>query len=189
MLKELKLMRKCRKLMLMAIFLAFCSLGFSKEVTEMSSNNKIESEKSSQNVGNNNVIQEIINSIPSSKANKRKSDYEAKLISKMKIVEKRIQDKMDNSSSSLEVKEAIGELDKKWDDELNKVYKLVMAKLPANLKTKLRNSQREWIQYRDKEAEEESRETGSVEAYGDTTTKLTKEKTIQLAKLYDSLKN
>ncbi len=36
---------------------------------------------------------------------------------------------------------------------------------------------------------EKSEEIVSVEAYGDTTIKLTKERTIQLANLYDSLKN
>ena len=38
-----------------------------------------------------------------------------------------------------------------WDVELNKNYKLLMAKLTAPEQEKLRASQRQWLLYRDKE--------------------------------------
>lgn len=38
-----------------------------------------------------------------------------------------------------------------WDAELNKQYKLLMAALPEAEKANLRNAQRQWILYRDKD--------------------------------------
>lgn len=40
---------------------------------------------------------------------------------------------------------------KKWDAELNKVYKQLAAKLTPEQKTGLQNAQREWIKFRDAE--------------------------------------
>jgi len=39
----------------------------------------------------------------------------------------------------------------KWDAELNKYYKLLMTNLSEEGKSILKSSQREWIEYRDKE--------------------------------------
>lgn len=39
----------------------------------------------------------------------------------------------------------------KWDSELNKYYKLLMENLSTERQTLLRDAQREWIKYRDKE--------------------------------------
>lgn len=38
-----------------------------------------------------------------------------------------------------------------WDKELNKYYTLLLTKLPESAKTELKESQRQWINYRDKE--------------------------------------
>ena len=39
----------------------------------------------------------------------------------------------------------------KWDSELNKYYKLLMENISTERQAMLREAQREWIQYRDKE--------------------------------------
>lgn len=43
------------------------------------------------------------------------------------------------------------EFQKKWDKELNKNYQLLMKKLPKNAQLTLKESQIQWIKYRDKE--------------------------------------
>ena len=40
---------------------------------------------------------------------------------------------------------------KEWDEELNKNYQLLMSILDSTAKGKLRTSQRQWIEFRDKE--------------------------------------
>lgn len=53
-----------------------------------------------------------------------------------------------NQSTSAECRE-LAAID--WDKDLNKYYKLVMDKLTAEEKIKLREAQRKWIVYRDNE--------------------------------------
>jgi uncharacterized protein YecT (DUF1311 family) len=38
-----------------------------------------------------------------------------------------------------------------WDEELNRVYQLILAQLPANQKELFRQSQRQWVAFRDAE--------------------------------------
>lgn len=121
---------------------------------------------------------------------RKKTEYEKELVSKMSKMEKEFQPVFDNGSMA-EVKEAAGKLHTAWDNELNKIYKILMADLPENAKTTLRNSQREWIKNRDRESEIAGKEAegGSLEGllYISKATELTEERTKQLAKLYDKL--
>lgn len=43
------------------------------------------------------------------------------------------------------------EATKKWDAELNKVYKQLMNKLPAKAKESLKTAQKSWLKFRDEE--------------------------------------
>ena len=45
------------------------------------------------------------------------------------------------------------EFQKKWDQELNKNYQLLIKKLPKNAQLTLKESQIQWIKYRDKDFE------------------------------------
>ena len=90
---------------------------------------------------------------------------------------------------------------KAWDDELNKVYKLLMSELSGEQKAKLQNSEREWIKNIEKEIEKMLDEECGLDEKGkrmtcgtvvvpiEAGTKMerTKERAIQLAKMYDEI--
>ena len=73
----------------------------------------------------------------------------------------------------------------------NKIYKLLMTKLSKNEQTKLRESQKAWIQKKEKEAKAAAAKmeggTGAGYLYIITELDMTKEKAIELAKRYDKL--
>lgn len=97
--------------------------------------------------------------------------------------------------------EGVGELYGAWDKELSRIYKMVMSQLSEDKKLELRNKQRKWLKDRDIAVEKEKyefcgiAEGGSEEACGngvllETTAVMvewTKEKTLELAKMYDNL--
>ena len=60
---------------------------------------------------------------------------------------------IDSNQTTYGMNQCTFEGQQKWDKELNKYYKLLMNKLDANGKTSLKESQRQWIKYRDKEFE------------------------------------
>ena len=60
---------------------------------------------------------------------------------------------IDSNQTTYGMNQCAYEGQQKWDKELNKYYKLLMNKLDANGKTSLKESQRQWIKYRDKEFE------------------------------------
>ena len=90
---------------------------------------------------------------------------------------------------------------KAWDDELNKVYKLLMSELSGEQKSKLQNSEREWIKNIEKEIEKMLDEECGLDEKGKRMTcgtivvpieagtrmERTKERAIQLAKMYDEI--
>ena len=67
-----------------------------------------------------------------------------------------------------------------------------MERLSKDKKEKLRNSQRAWIKSKEKKANEASKEAdgGTLAGvlYSGTLASMTKERTIELAKMYDNLK-
>jgi len=87
-----------------------------------------------------------------------------------------------------------------WDEELNKVYKLLMAKLSKNEQLKLRDEERAWIKKRDKAAKLEANKfcdtvngerlcgTGYGLAYTESLIATTKERAVELSKRYEKLK-
>ncbi len=60
------------------------------------------------------------------------------------------------AQNTIEISECWQNQYNKADAELNKIYKEIMANLDQNGKNKLRDSQRTWIAYRDKQADEAS---------------------------------
>ena len=87
-----------------------------------------------------------------------------------------------------------------WDEELNKVYKLLMAKLSKNEQLKLRDEERAWIKKRDKAAKAEANKfcdtvneerlcgTGYGLAYTESLIATTQERAVELSKRYEKLK-
>ncbi|RRD40609.1 DUF1311 domain-containing protein [Leptotrichia sp. OH3620_COT-345] len=117
--------------------------------------------------------------------------YEAALIKRMEVLQKEVQAGLD-SGVTAEMKNATFKLQKAWDEELNKVYKLIIAKASKSEKEKLLNTQRAWIKKKEKAASEAAKkfEGGTFESliYSQTELKFTEKRTIELARLYDSMR-
>ena len=90
-------------------------------------------------------------------------------------------------------KDALREMYEEWDKELNIVYQKIMKTVNPVTKNKLRNAQRAWIKYRDSEIENSyyinNPDGGSMGVLFSlcTAAKLTEERTVQLAEMYDAL--
>ena len=116
--------------------------------------------------------------------------YESTLIKKQAVLEAKMQPALDSGVTS-EMINASVKLSEAWDVEINKVYKLIMEKLPEKEKTKLRNDQRNWVKEKEKKAKEAGKEfeggTGESLMYSQTELTLTKKRTLELAKHYDKL--
>ena len=118
---------------------------------------------------------------------KKRTNYEAELMNRMASVD-------ENSAYKAY---------KNWDAELNKVYKLLMSELPENSKIKLRNSERAWLKQMVNELNKSLDEScgvdgngkrlmcGTLDSIDEANIKLqmTKERTIELARMYDELHN
>ena len=122
-------------------------------------------------------------------AAKKRTNYEAELMDRMSSVPE------NNMTNAGEVFEA-------WDKELNKIYKLIMSELPESQKIKLRNEERAWLKRKDKEMDKAAEEmamgrdengelvgcgTGCGHASRAMNIEMTKERTIELARMYDKL--
>ena len=98
-----------------------------------------------------------------------------------------------NEGNDFEQKKALRKMEKEWDKELNIVYQKMMKIADPITKNKLRNAQRAWIKFRDSEIENSyyinNPDGGSMGVLFSlyTATKLTEERTIHLAKMYDAL--
>ena len=120
---------------------------------------------------------------------KKRTNYEAELMDRMSSVPE------NNMINADEVFTA-------WDKELNKVYKLLMSELSDSQKTRLRNEERAWLKRKDKEMDRAAEEmaagrdengnligcgTGCGHAERAMNIEMTKERTIELARMYDEL--
>ena len=126
----------------------------------------------------------------------QQTNYEEELMKRMSSVKD-----TDFEGSTAEMAEQAEKARKAWDDELNKVYKLLMSELSGEQKVKLQNSEREWIKNIEKEIEKMLDEEcgldekgkrmtcGTVVAPIEAGTRMerTKERAIQLAKMYDEI--
>ena len=116
---------------------------------------------------------------------KRRTNYEAELMNRMSSVDESLPYKAYQT----------------WDVELNKVYKLLMSEIPENSKIKLRNSERAWLKQMVNEVNKSLDESCGVDENGkrmmcgtsdsideaNIKFQMTKERTIELARMYDEL--
>ena len=126
------------------------------------------------------------------------SDYTSNMINRMKIKEKSVEDSF--GGSNIEMKEAAVVIFKGWDNELNKVYKLLMSKLSKKEQLKLRNEERAWIKRKERAVEEAADRfcetvngeklcgTGYGLEYTQSLINSTKGRAIELSKRYEKLK-
>ena len=124
--------------------------------------------------------------------------YTSDMINRMETKEKSLEDSF--GGSNIEMKEAAVAIFKGWDNELDKVYKLLMSKLSKKEQLKLRNEERAWIKRKERVAKDAADKfCGTVNgeklcgtAYGleytQSLIKLTKERAIELSKRYEKLK-
>jgi len=80
-----------------------------------------------------------------------------------------------------------------WDDELNKYYKLLMNNLDINEQEKLRDAQRQWLVFRDKEFEFIGTRYGKMEGTmfniieADSRNNIVRQRALELKSYYDIL--
>ena len=126
---------------------------------------------------------------------KRRTNYEAELMNRMSSVKD-----TDFDGTNAEMGAQAGQAYEAWDRELNKVYKLLMSELSDNQKTRLRNEERAWLKRMASETKKSVYEmcggdevngqacgTGATLAEIGTKLDMTKERTIELARMYDEL--
>ena len=118
--------------------------------------------------------------------------YKDALISRMSNFRNSVFANVDEGND-FEQKEALRKMEKEWDKELNIVYQKIMKTVNPVTKNKLRNAQRAWIKYRDSEIENSyyinNPDGGSMGVLFSlyTAAKLTEERTVYLAEIYDAL--
>lgn len=160
---------------------------------ELQTKVKLEQEKTKQEMIKNQNEQQQMAQVTTSQetsasvVTKKRTNYEAELMNRMASVD-------ENSAYKAY---------KNWDAELNKVYKLLMSELPENSKIKLRNSERAWLKQMVNEVNKSLDEScgvdengkrlmcGTLDSIDEANIKLqmTKERTIELARMYDNLHN
>jgi len=119
--------------------------------------------------------------------------YENELTERMKAAEEKAQTGWDSGVRADMVNASL-DLDKEWEKEMNKVYDLILKKLPAKEKVKFKAEQQKWIKDRkvkvqkayDKYTKEEGpRMAGELAA--NEKLSITKERALELAKKYDKM--
>ena len=124
--------------------------------------------------------------------------YTSDMINRMETKEKSLEDSFEGSN--IEMKEAAVAIFKGWDNELDKVYKLLMSKLSKKEQVKLRNEEKAWIKRKEKAAEEAADRfcetvngnklcgTGYGLEYTGSLINSTRDRAIELSKRYEKLK-
>ena len=118
--------------------------------------------------------------------------YKNALISRMSDFRNSVFTNADEGND-FEQKEALRKNEEEWDKELNIVYQKIMKVADPVTKNKLRNAQRAWIKFRDSEVEKSyytnNPNAGSIGILFslNTAAKLTEERAVQLAEMYDAL--
>ena len=118
--------------------------------------------------------------------------YKNALISRMSDFRNSVVTNADEGND-FQQKEALRKTEEEWDKELNIVYQKIMKVADPVTKNKLRNAQRAWIKFRDSEVEKSyytnNPNAGSIGILFslNTVAKLTEERAVQLAEMYDAL--
>ena len=119
--------------------------------------------------------------------------YEDDMTERMKTAEEKAQAGWDSGVRADMVNASL-DLDKEWEKEMNKVYDLILKKLPAKEKVKFKAEQQKWKKDRETkvqkaydkyEAEDGPRMAGELAASDRLS--ITKDRALQLAKRYDKL--
>ena len=117
--------------------------------------------------------------------------YEDGLKERMNVVEEKFQVGLD-SGVTADMLNASHGLTAEWEEEMNKVYDLILKKLPAKEQSKFKAEQTKWLNDRKaaiKKAladEEDGPKMAVFEAAG-TEYEMTKARVLELAKKYDKL--
>ncbi len=182
-----------------AFFLGWAFLIYSSYIKtqELQTKVKLEQEKTKQEMIKTQNEQQQMAQVTTSQETsasavaKKRTNYEVELMSRMSSVPE------NNMVNADEVFTA-------WDKELNRVYKLIMSELPQDQKIKLRNEERAWLKRKSKEMDRAAEEmaagrdengnligcgTGCEHAGRAMNIEMTKERTIELARMYDNLHN
>ena len=164
--------------------------GTIAEVQTSQNQNNAEEKSQSQKVSSEKEKKVRAKSQKDNLGKKSSGTYTKELNSRMEKLEKEMQSKLDSGVTS-EMVNANNELYEAWDKELNKVYKLLMEKLPADRKEKLKKDQRAWVKIKEEKANEAAKEADGGTLAGvlhsGTAASLTKDRAIELAKMYDNL--
>ena len=119
--------------------------------------------------------------------------YEDEMTERMKVVEEKVQPDLESGSTD-GMLNASYKLTAEWEKELNKVYDLILKKLPAKEQSKFKADQQRWL--KDREAKVKKAYDGYVTKYGqkmageltaNNRLDITKNRALELAKKYDRL--
>ncbi|WP_315520834.1 lysozyme inhibitor LprI family protein [Leptotrichia wadei] len=127
---------------------------------------------------------------------KKISNYEGKLENRISNYEAKRDKISDENGWSVEETQANEALNEKLDDELTKVYNLIMERLPEGKKVNFRNEQRQWLKTRKRKVENSNndedgnsmmggRAAGNVEIM--TYQEFTKDRLFEFARIYDNM--
>ena len=120
-------------------------------------------------------------------------NYENELTERMKAAEEKAQTGWDSGVRADMINASL-DLDTEWEKEMNKVYDLILKKLPAKEQSKFKDEQSKWLKDREikvqkaynKYTEEEGpRMAGELAA--SERLSITKERALELAKRYDKM--
>ena len=116
--------------------------------------------------------------------------YEDGLKERMKVAEERLESKFEGTTADM--LNASSELTDEWEKEMNKVYDLILKKLPAKEQSKFKAEQTKWLNDRKAAikkalADEEDGPKMAVFGAAGTGLSMTEERALKLAKRYDSL--
>lgn len=123
-------------------------------------------------------------------------NYESKVRSRVASYEVARDRVSEEYGWSVEETEANEQLNEKLDDELTKVYNLIMERLSEGKKIEFRNQQRQWLKVRKRKVENSNtdedgnsvmggRAAGNVEIM--TYQEFTKDRLIEFARIYDNM--
>ena len=140
------------------------------------------------------IKKEEKNEVPSK--SKKISNYEEKLENRVANYEARRDKVSDENGWSVEETQANEALNEKLDDELTKVYNLIMERLPEGKKIKLRNEQRQWLKIRKRKVENSNNDEDGNSMMGGraaanveimTYQEITKDRLFEFARMYDNM--
>ena len=127
---------------------------------------------------------------------KKISNYEGKLENRISNYEAKRDKISDENGWSVEETQANEALNEKLDDELTKVYNLIMERLPEGKKVNFRNEQRQWLKTRKRKVENSNNDEDGNSMMGGraaanveimTYQEFTKDRLFEFARMYDNM--